>query len=74
MVLNCSFRRLSNGIGKFKKVDAFGPIYNMDISSESRSLATSAGAILTIVMYVTISVYAYLRGDVFLSKSNMDLL
>ena len=74
MVLNCNLKRLSNGIGKLKKVDSFGPIYNIDITSESRSLATSAGAILTIVMYVTISVYAYLRGDVFLSKSSMDLL
>ena len=54
-----------------KKIDMFGPHFEMEIQKGQQSLKTGNGAILTIAMVVIMMTYLYLRANVWLSKSKM---
>ena len=36
-------------------------------------MTTASGALMTIMMFAVMIIYAYLRGDIFLSKSKMSI-
>ena len=54
-----------------KKIDLFGPHFQMEIQKGQQSLKTGNGALLTIALVLIMVTYLYLRANVWLSKSKM---
>ena len=46
----------------------------MKLDKENSTLNTSFGSVLTIVAYLTIFMYAYLKADVWLQKKDIDIM
>ena len=46
----------------------------MKLDKENSILNTSVGSVLTIVAYLTIFLYAYLKSDVWLHKKDIDIM
>ena len=56
------------------KLDGFGEAFGFNLDRETKTLKSGCGAIGTLFMGIVVLTYAYLRADVFLKKSSMDVL
>ena len=46
----------------------------MKLDKENSILKTNVGSVLTILAYLTILMYAYLKADVWLNKKDIDIM
>ena len=64
----------SIGVKYLSKLDGFGEKFEFDLDLNREKLNSVAGALATIFMGVVVLTYAYLRTEVFLMKTSMDIL
>ena len=55
-------------------MDGFGEAFEYDIQRGKKKLKSGGGAVATVFMGLMVTIYAYLRVDVFWNKSSMDVL
>ena len=46
----------------------------MKLDKENSILNSSFGSVLTILVYLTIAIYSYLKADVWLNKKDIDIM
>ena len=51
----------------FKKIDAFGEGIKFTVNKQ-KTFSTSLGAIITLVIYVIVMIYAQLKGDILYNR------
>ena len=61
-------------IQKLKSFDFFGENFNMKLDKENSTLKTSVGALISIMLTFFIISYAYIKGEVWLEKKNIDIM
>lgn len=57
-----------------RKIDSFGEPFEFDLDGKSKKLKSGCGVLATVFMGLIVSVYAYLRFDVFINRTSMDIL
>ena len=55
-----------NLLGKLHSFDAFGENFNMKLDKENSVLSSSIGSVLTIIAYLAVFMYTYLKIDVWI--------
>ena len=63
-----------NGLEMFKSFDAFGENFNMKLDKQNSVLKTSVGSLLTILAYLVVLLYTYLKVDVWVQKKDVDIM
>ena len=58
----------------FKSFDAFGENFNMKLDKQNSVLKTSVGSLLTILAYLVVIMYTYLKVDVWVQKKDVDIM
>lgn len=64
-----------DGLGeKLRALDAFEETFSMKLEKENSGLNTSFGSILTILVYLTVLMYTYMKVDVLIMKKDVDIM
>ena len=59
---------------KFTSIDAFGENFDMKIDKSNDVLKTQFGSLLTILVYVIVIAYTYIKIDVLIEKKDVDIM
>ena len=63
-----------NFVDKLQSLDAFGENFNMKLDKENEVLNSSFGSVLTIIAYLAVLMYTYLKFDVWIQKKDIDIM
>ena len=55
-------------------MDQFGQKFSMKLDGETDSVQTSMGSICSLILFAIVTVYAYLKVDVWLNKKDVDIM
>ena len=63
-----------NFLGKMQSFDAFGENFNMKLDKENSVLNSTVGSVFTIIAYLAVFMYTYLKIDVWIQKKDIDIM
>lgn len=58
---------------KFLNLDSFGEKFSMKLEAEQEMLPTWAGSLSTIIMFLAVAAYSYLKTDILINKKGFDI-
>ena len=59
---------------KVQSIDSFGTHFTMKLDSDRSFVQTYSGTFFTLIMYMVVGVYAYLKTDVYVMKKDVDIM
>ena len=54
--------------------DFFGENFNMKLDKQNATLKTSVGSLVSILVFIIVTVYAYIKCDVWIEKKDVDIM